>query len=308
MKLLRVGVIGVGNMGRNHVRIYSEMREVELVGIADTNKKNLKPIAEKYKTKVYTNYPDLLKNKLDAVSIAVPTTLHKKIALDALKSGANILIEKPIADTLKNAKEIIKKAKKEKLRLMVGHIERFNPIIPAIKKSLKNEKVILIDITRVGPLPPRIKDVGVMVDLGVHDIDLIRYLTNSEFKGIFPLISSSIAKKEDTAIVSFEMKNGTLAHLTTDWLTPYKVREIEISTKRKFIKGDFINQKVTEYSKYKEDGSYRVKNLAVPFSEPLKLELFSFIESIRRKRKVAVSGYDGLEALRIALECLKISP
>lgn len=307
MKSLKVGVIGVGSMGKNHARIYSEMRNAELIGIADVDRTGIKSIAENYRTNAYTDYKDLLNEQLDAVSIAVPTTLHREIACYALENGVNVLLEKPIADTLKNADEIIKNAEKENLKLMIGHVERFNPIIPVIRNSIRNESVILINITRVGPLPPRIKDVGVMIDLGVHDIDLIRYLTNSEFKRIFSMVSSSITKKEDTAIVSFEMENGTLAHLTTDWLTPYKVREIEISTKDKFIKGDFINQKVTEYSRYKEDGSYLVRNLAVPFSEPLKLELDSFIYSIRKNKKPAVTGYDGLEALKVALHCLKLS-
>ncbi len=305
--MLKVGIIGIGVMGRNHARVYSELPNVKLVGIADINEKAVKELSKIYNTRAFTYHKDLLRENLDAVSVAVPTSMHKQVAIDVLDAGINLLIEKPIADTVKNAEDIIKKAEEKGLKLMVGHVERFNPIIPVIKKSIKDERVILINITRVGPLPPRIKDVGVMVDLGVHDIDLIRYLTESKFKSIIPLISSNITKKEDTAIVSFEMENGTLAHLTTDWLTPYKVRKIEISTKYKFIKGDFMNQKVIEYSKYKEDGSYIVRNLAVPYGEPLKLELESFIESIRKNKTPAVTGYDGIEALRIALNCIMLS-
>jgi UDP-N-acetylglucosamine 3-dehydrogenase len=307
METLKVGVIGVGSMGKNHVRIYSEMRETELVGIADPMAPDLKSLAEKHETRAYADYRDLLSRGLDAVSIAVPTTLHHKVACDALSKKVSVLLEKPIADTVANANQIIKAAEKNRCKLMIGHVERFNPIVPVIKREIQNEEVIMVEIKRVGPLPPRIKDVGVMVDLGVHDIDLIRHLTGSEFEKIYPLISSNITEKEDTAIVTFRMKNKTLALLTTDWLTPFKVREIMISTKKKFIKGDFISQKVTEYSKYSADGSYIVKNLAVPAGEPLRLELTSFIRSVREGADTEVTGYDGLEALKVALHCLELS-
>ena len=306
METLRVGVIGVGSMGKNHARIYSEMRETELVGVADNGATNLKEIAEKFSARVYTDYNDLLKEDLDAVSIAVPTTMHKKVACDVLSKGVNVLLEKPISDNVENANKIISTAKQNKCKLMIGHVERFNPIIPVIRKAIQGQDVILIEIKRVGPLPPRIKDVGVMVDLGVHDIDLIRHLTGSEFEKIYALTSSNITDKEDTAVVSFRMKNKTLALLSTDWLTPFKVREIMVSTKEKFIKGDFISQKVTEYSKYSADGSYLVRNLAVPAGEPLRLELASFIRSIRVNEEPEVTGLDGLKALRIALKCLEI--
>ncbi len=283
------------------------MRETELVGIADPNAPDLKELAEKYGTTPYKDYKDLINAGLDAVTIAVPTTLHKKVACDVLSDKVSVLLEKPIADTVENAEKIIKTAAGHGCKLMIGHVERFNPIVPVIKNGIQHEDVIMIEIKRVGPLPPRIKDVGVMVDLGVHDIDLIRHLTGAEYEKIYPLISSSITEKEDTAIVSFRMRNNTLALLTTDWLTPFKVREINVSTKKKFIKGDFISQKVTEYSKYSADGSYVVKNLAVPAGEPLRLEISSFIRSVLEDRDPEVTGYDGLEALKIALQCLELS-
>jgi len=220
MESLRIGVIGVGSMGRNHARIYSEMRETELVGIADTNASDLRELGERYGTNVYADYRKLLAEGLDAVSIAVPTTLHKSVACDALSKKVSVLLEKPIADTVANANSIIKAAENNDCRLMIGHVERFNPIIPVIKHAIQNEDVLMVEIKRVGPLPPRIKDVGVMIDLGVHDIDLIRHLTCSEFEKIYPLVSSNLTEKEDAAIVSFRMKNRTLALLTTDWLTP----------------------------------------------------------------------------------------
>lgn len=304
MEKLRVGVIGAGSMGRHHARVYSRMHELDFVGIADADKKTAEDIASQYNTAAYTSHKDLLKQGLDAVTIAVPTTLHKKIALDCMEEGVHVLIEKPIADTIEAGRELIKKAKEKKVKMMIGHIERFNPIIPVIKDSVRDSKVISISITRVGPLPPRVKDVGVVVDIGVHDIDLIRYLTGSEFKEIYPLVLSNITDKEDIAMLSFIMENGVLAHVTTDWLTPYKVREINISTKEKFIRGNFITQKVTEYSSW-ENSSYIVRDLFVPFGEPLMLEQQAFIKSIQEGTRVPVSGEDSLKALEVALKCLK---
>jgi predicted dehydrogenase len=301
--MLRVGVIGVGSMGKNHVRVYSGLPDVELVGIADTSESLVGQTAEMYHIKPFVDYKKLLEEELDAVSICVPTSLHKKVAVDTADAGVNVLVEKPIADTVGNAKKIIEACKKNDVKLMVGHIERFNPVISVIKKSLEKNDIISISISRVGPFPPRIKDVGVVVDLAIHDIDLVRYITNSEFKKIFKLTSKSITKYEDTAILMFEMENGTLAQITTNWLTPFKIREINIATREKFVMGKFIEQKVTEYSLYKRDGSYISKELTVPFGEPLKLELESFVKSIKNSTTPAITGYDGLRALEVATKC-----
>jgi len=301
--MLKIGVVGLGAMGKNHVRIYSELPEVELVGIADVNYGLAQSLAVRYHTKPFNDYQELLKQDLDAVSIAVPTSLHKEVAVNAAHAGVSILVEKPIADTVASAKEIIKAAEENNVKLMVGHVERFNPVIPIVKKEIENAEVSLIEVTRIGPFPPRVKDVGVVIDLATHDIDLIRYLTGSEFSKIYSLTSRSLARHEDAAILLFEMANGVLARVTVNWLTPFKVREITVATKEKFIKASLIDQKVTEYSKYKENDSYLVKELNVPFTEPLKLELQAFIDSIRNDTQPPASGEDGLKALEVAAQC-----
>jgi len=302
--MLRVGVIGLGAMGKNHVRVYSELPDVELVGIADVDYRLAQGLAEKYHATPFGDYKELLEQKLDAVSVAVPTSLHREVAVEAARAGVNMLVEKPIADSIVAAEEIIKAAKKNNVKLMVGHIERFNPVVPIIKKEIEGHKISLIEITRIGPFPPRVKDIGVVVDLATHDIDLIKYLTNSEFRKIHSLASKSLAQHEDAAILLFEMANGALARVTVDWLTPFKVREINIATKEKFIKASLIDQKVATYSKYKEDGSYLVKDLNVPFSEPLKLELQAFIDCLRNNSHPPISGEDGLNALEVASQCV----
>ena len=304
--MIKVGVIGVGTMGKHHARVYTGLSDVELVGVADVDKEAVREVAERYNTEAFIEYRELLKRDLDAVSIAVPTFLHEKVAVDTAEAGVNMIIEKPIADTVENARKIIRSAHENEVKLMVGHIERFNPIIPVIQNSIGNTDIISIDIARVGPFPSRIGDVGVVIDLATHDIDLIRYLTKSEFKKIYCLTSKNISRNEDIAILSFEMQNGVLAHITTNWLTPFKIREINIATKEKFIKGLFIHQKVSEHSKYKEDGSHIVKELSVPFAEPLQLELKAFLRAVRDDKEPPISGEDGLQALEVAIECLKI--
>ncbi|MBT9151257.1 MAG: scyllo-inositol 2-dehydrogenase (NAD(+)) [candidate division WS2 bacterium] len=305
--MIKVGVIGVGAMGKQHARVYAGLSDVELAGIADTNKDVVCEVAERYSTEAFVDYKELLKRDLDAVSIVVPTSLHKKVALDTAEAGVNMIIEKSIAHTIENARKIIKSADENDVKLMVGHIERFNPIIPVIQKSIGNNDIISIDITRVGPFPPRIRDVGVVIDLATHDIDLIRYLTKSEFKKIYSITSKNISEVEDIATLSFRMENGALAHITTNWLTPFKIREINIAMNRKFIKGLLIDQKVSEYSKYKEDGSYVVKELSVPFGEPLKLELEAFLNAVKEDKKPPITGEDGLKALEVAIKCLSMN-
>lgn len=304
--MFKVGVIGLGAMGKNHARVYSELPEVKLAGVADVDYELAHSLAKKYHTIPFSNHKELLKQGLDAVSIAVPTSLHREVALDAAHSGVNMLIEKPIADAVESAREIIKAAEQNDLKLMVGHIERFNPVVPIIKKEVEGSEVSLIEITRIGPFPPRIKDVGVVIDLATHDIDLIRYLTGSEFKQVYSLTSTNVAQYEDVAILLFEMANGVLARVTVNWLTPFKVREVNIATKQKFIRASLVDQKVTEYSKYKENDSYLVRELNVPYGEPLKLELQAFINSVRDDTKPPISGEDGLNALEVAIQCLNV--
>jgi len=305
--MIKVGVIGVGSMGQHHARIYSSMNEVKLIGITDVEEKRAEELALRYRTKAYKDYRELLKQDLDAVSIAVPTSLHEKIALDAIEYNCNVLIEKPITHTIKSAKRVIIVAERHDVKLMVGHVERFNPIVPVIMREIENDNVILLEITRVGPLPPRVKDVGVVVDLAIHDIDLIRYLSNCEPKVIRSVVSRSLSDKEDSAILLFEMEKGTIARLTANWLTPFKVRKITVATERKFIEGDFITQKVTEYSRYSEDGSYVTKGVNVPYAEPLGLELEAFIDAIKNGTVPPVTGEDGLRALEIALTALELA-
>lgn len=307
-KSLRVGVIGLGAMGKQHARIYSEVPGVDLVGVADINPGTVASIAATYQTRAFVDFHELLGQQLDAVSIAVPTTLHAETGIAAASSGAGVLVEKPIADTIENAQKLVKTCQAKGVKLMVGHVERFNPVTSVVKKAIADCQILSVSIARLGPFPPRIRDVGVILDLAIHDIDLARYLTGAEFEKVHSLFSKGDRSgHENSALLSCQMSNGVLVQLTTNWLTPFKVREITVAAKEKYVKGWLQEHKVWEYQRWREDGSYVVKELTVPFAEPLKLELEAFIKSVSEGQEVPVSGEEGLKALTVALECLRPS-
>lgn len=302
--MIRVGVIGVGAMGRHHARVYSDLPDVDLVGIADVDVDLANSVAGLYHTQAFAGFESLLRQELDAVSVAVPSSLHNEVAVAAAGAGIHVLVEKPIADTLESAQDIIKAAEKNNVKLMVGHIERYNPAVTTLRKAAQGKKLIFLEITRVGPFPPRVKDIGIVIDLGVHDIDLVRYLTCSEYERVECLVANNTSGKEDAAIFLFKMRNGVLGRITTNWLTPFKIREVTLATSERFVRGDLLAKRVIEYSQYCEDGSYSTKELAVPFVEPLKAELQAFLQSVVADEPPPITGEDGLIAVKIALSVL----
>jgi len=301
--MVRAGVIGVGAMGQNHARIYSELPDVELVGVADIDVEIARTIGDRFGIPPFQDYKELLKQQLDAISIVVPTSMHREVAVAAALSKVNMLVEKPIADSVPAAKEIIETCQTNGVKLMIGHVERFNPVVSIVMKEMEKETTSLIEITRIGPFPPRIKDVGIVIDLATHDIDLIRFLTGSEFKKAFGLTSRSLIDHEDVAILAFEMANGTLARITTNWLTPFKVRELTVATKKSFIKASLIDQTVTEYTRFSDNESYLVRSIKVPYGEPLKLEIEAFLSSIKNDTPPPITGNDGLRVLEVLNNC-----
>jgi UDP-N-acetylglucosamine 3-dehydrogenase len=311
--VLKGCVIGVGAMGSNHIRVLHELEEegkTKLVGITDIREKLAVEVAEKYGVKWFADYERLLEEKPDFVIVAVPTKFHRKVAEDAAKAGCHILVEKPIAHTISEAKKIMEIAEKEGVQLMVGHIERFNPVVQEIKERIGTVPIHLIGTVRVGPpIPAERVKMGVILDLAVHDIDIIRYLTESEFKTISAFTADRKSGIEESTMLSFEMKNGALAYIIANRITPLKIRRIETTTADKFVMGDLISQKVMEYSKgelitHARRSSY-VTEIDIPYIEPLKSELKAFINSLEKATKPPVSGEDGLRALETAIECMQ---
>jgi len=319
--MIRVGVIGTGAMGQHHVRIYSEMIDVELVGISDVNEKQVTKLAKYYNTTAHTNYNDLLLEGLDAVNIVVPTIHHKNVVLDAINSKTNVLVEKPMADTTHNAKLILEAANKSNVTLMVGHIERFNPVIQMAKKLINEGyigEILSIHATRIGPNPHRISDVGVILDLGIHDVDLIRYLTDQEIVKINcekHLMKNGL---DDDAIILI-WAGGILSSVNVSWRSAKKIRKMRINGENGVITLDYINQ---DLELFKETTTHAnvssFANLLLDYStgtiekpiinkrEPLKEELAHFIKCIKNGTEPLVTGYDALKTLNVIEELVKM--
>ena len=302
--ILRLGVVGVGVMGSNHARVLSDIPGVELVGIADPDRKRQAFVADTLGCAGFGDVDALLECGVDAVSIAAPTHLHHDIALKCIARGVHLLVEKPIASTVAEGRAIVAAARRAGVTLMVGHVERFNPAVESVKRAIKDQHILSIAITRVGPFPPRMSNVGVVIDLGVHDIDLIRWFTESEIVEIQPQMSSAVAEREDIALLQFRTASGVLAHINTNWLTPFKARNIHIATRDKYLIADLLTLQVTECFGFQPDGSYSMRHLSVGYAEPLRAELVAFVDAIRGGERPAVTGEEAVASLEIAIRCL----
>ena len=305
---LKVGVVGVGVMGSNHARVLADIPGVHLVGIADPDRKQRDVVARTLGCTACSDIDDLLRAGVDAVTIAAPTHLHHDLALQCISRGIHVMVEKPIAPTVEEGHAIVAAARRAGVTLMVGHVERFNPAVESVKRAIKNQDILSIAITRVGPFPPRMSNVGVVIDLAVHDIDLIRWFTDSEIVEIQPQLSSAVAEREDIALLQFRTASGVLAHINTNWLTPFKARTIHIATRDKYLIADLLTLQVTECFGFQADGSYSMRHLSVGYAEPLRAELVAFIDAIRHHRTPAVTGEEGVASLEIAIRCLTARP
>jgi len=305
---VRVGVVGVGVMGSNHARVLAEMPGVELVGVADPDRSQADAVSRALGCAAEPDVERLLARGLDAVTIAAPTHLHRDIALTCIARGAHVMVEKPIAPSVEEGRDIIIAARRARVVLMVGHVERFNPAVQAIKDAIRDEDILSIAITRVGPFPPRMSNVGVVIDLAVHDIDLIGWFTGSEIVEVQPQLSSAKAEREDIALLQFRTASGVLAQINTNWLTPFKARTVQVATKRKYIIADLLTRQVTECFGFQPDGSYSMRHLSVGHAEPLRTELAAFIRAIRTGEPPAVTGEEGVASLEIAMRCLDRGP
>src|SRR6201991_910232 len=302
---VRLGVIGVGIMGSNHARVLADLSGVKVVGIADPGASHRELLGQIVGCEVCDSAEELLDLGIDAAVIAAPTHLHHDIALTCIKRGVHVLVEKPIASNVEEGRSIIAAANKAGVTLMVGHVERFNPAVQAIKKAIEGEDILSIAITRVGPFPPRMSNVGVVIDLAVHDIDLIRWFTDSDIVDVQPQTSNAVAEREDIALLQFRTSFGVLAHINTNGLTPFKARNVTVATRGKYIMGDLLTRQVTECFGFKPDGSYSMRHLPVGHDEPLRAELIAFLQAVRSGELPAVTGDEGVASLEIAIRCLE---
>jgi len=298
---MKIGVVGVGNMGQNHARIYSGLKGCELVGVADVDTVRVEQVAETYRTKAFIDYEDLIRERVEAVSIAVPTSMHFKVASFFLKKGVACLIEKPITPSLEEGKALVEIARKNGRKLMVGHIERFNPVVQKLKSIIEEEllgKVLIISTRRVGPYSPRIQDVGIIVDLATHDIDVSRYLTGKEPERIYSKYSTIKHSMEDHAILLLDFGDSA-ACIEVNWFTPHKVRTAVITGTGGIAYMDYIEQSLTVY------GSEWKMEQKIEKEEPLKKELAHFVDCIARNKEPLVNGEEALKTLEVALRSLQ---
>ncbi len=317
--MTRVAVIGVGSMGKNHARVYSELPEAELVAVSDANLALAEAVGRQYGAAPYVSFEEMLeKERPEAVTIAVPTALHRDVAIKALDAGVHILVEKPIAATLEEGKEIITHAAGCNRVLMVGHIVRFNPAIQALKQKLlagELGRVFQIFCRRAGPFPARIRDVGVVVDLAPHDVDIMRFLVGTDPQRVFSETERRIhTEHEDLLFATLRFPEGVVGALEINWLTPTKVREIMVLGERGMFHVDDLVQDLYffENAQAGNDLHFPLKTLkgvsegsmvkyALQRYEPLRAELQAFLKAVRGEAPVAVTGEDGLAALRLAL-------
>jgi UDP-N-acetylglucosamine 3-dehydrogenase len=315
--MLNVGVIGVGSMGQNHVRVYSEI--ANLIGIADDDSASGNKIADRFNTKYYSDYLELLKvPELDAVSIATPSSTHLEVSLAAIEAGKHILVEKPLSLTIEDAQKIAETAKEQGLTLAVGHIERHNPIVEVTKKVLETNqfgKLISVSSRRVSSFPARIRDAGVIMDMGIHDIDVIRYLVDEKVTSVFCLAGSTgttTAKEgmEDHANILLDFQDEVSGFVEINWLTPMKVRKVMLTCSKNFVVMDYMDQALEVSSSsfmefdignlYHLPQKYDIKMINVKQEEPLKNELRDFLSAVETKSIPKVSGEDAMETLKIA--------
>lgn len=319
--MLKVGVIGLGNMGWHHARIYSELKESKLVAVSDLNEELCQNAAEKYQTRYYLNYQEMLENeKLDAVSIVVPTSLHKKVALDCIDAKVALLIEKPIAGTLEDGKAIIFAAEANKVPVSIGHIERFNPAVLKLKKLIVEKKldhITSIVARRVGIYPSQIKDANVIVDIAVHDIDVCNFLLDRLPVTVHSKAGRALNSERADFASLFLDYQGTEIFIQVNWITPVKIRELNVTAINGYAELNYLTQKLKLYeSNYERTfdsfgdfvvkfGSPNIQDLNIQTAEPLKLELKAFLNSLGNGKRMPVTARDGLIALDIALKAIQ---
>ncbi|MFH0838921.1 MAG: Gfo/Idh/MocA family oxidoreductase [Candidatus Omnitrophota bacterium] len=299
-KNIRVGVIGAGALGSIHAKLYSQLKDVELVGICDVEPVRLGMLCEVLHCAVFRDHRKLF-GLVDAVSIAVPTSLHFEIAKDFLLHDTHILVEKPITINLTQADALLRLAERKKLVLQVGHIERFNAAVNAIKHFSSNPR--FIECHRLGPFARRVKDIGVVLDLMIHDIDIVLALVNSKPASIAAVGVKILSNFEDLANARITFENGCVCNLTASRVTPEAMRKIRIFETNAYISLDYMNQSAMVYKKCGDE--ITAKKIEITKEEPLRAELISFIDCVKNKKRPIVSGQEARDALKIALEIVK---
>lgn len=313
---LRVGVIGVGSMGANHARVYANRDDVELVGIAEPNQDLGGRVARRFKADLYADVNSLIEQaKPDAVTIAVPTSLHREVAETCLRAGVHCLLEKPIAATVEEGHELAAIAKETGKTLLVGHIERYNPAVQALHEKLKAGdagQIYRIEVERAGPFPPRIEDTGVTLDLAVHDLDIVSMLVGALPETLYSEKQQFLHKQhEDTIMAMLRYPGDILASLNINWTSPTKSRLLKVYGARGMFQVNYITQELRFYENAQQpfpDQPWENPGITIgreirfanPVQEPLGRELDYFLNCVRQGTDTSASINDAINALQLA--------
>ena len=321
MGKLKVAVIGAGHLGKEHARIYSEIQEVNLVGVVDTNKDAGEAVAHRCKTRYYGSFKEIL-SEVDAASVVVPTKSHYEIAKELLNNGIHVLVEKPMTGTVSEAEDLIRLGRQNSTILQPGFIERFNPALEAIKQL--NVSLKFIECHRLSPFTFRSADIGVVLDLMIHDIDIILYLSKSKVKKVEAVGVNVIADKEDIANARVQFENGCVANITASRVSFEPMRRIRLFSENSYISLDYQKQEaliykkspkltlksidtegkgvsnITDLKNFSFGDLLKIERIKMNNQEPLRKELESFIDCVKNGKQPVVSGEEGINAIKIA--------
>ena len=306
MKKLGVAVIGTGQWGKNHARVYKELTSTELIAVCDVNPERAKAMAAQHDVKAYSDSAQMLKDKsIEAVNVCTWSTILAKEAIKALNAGKHVLVEKPMATNTQQAQKLVKTAQENGLHLTVGFLMRFIPGLQIIRQLVENKKIgelVCATAKRVSQWPERIGDVGVVKDTAIHDIDVMRFISNEDPISVYAKMGKMrIQKFEDYAHIMLTYKDGKSAFIESNWLTPYKTRSLTVTGSDAIMRLDYITQDLW-IEQQKETVQPRNQ-----FQEPLKQELQHFVDCIVDKKKPLVTGEDGVRALEVATAALQSS-
>ena len=319
--VLKAAVIGLGMMGRNHARIFGLMDSSRLVAMADSSPPALESMARMYNARAYTDYVEMLdRERPDIVSVAVPTRLHREVAVAALERGVHVFLEKPISGDVVEGQKIIDAAEKAGAKLAVGHIERFNPAVLELKKQLdagQLGRIFQIHARRVGPFPPRVQDVGVVIDLATHELNLLEYLTGSRVETIYAETEREIhVTHEDLLTGILKFADGTVGILDINWLTPTKIRELSLIGEKGMYLVNYLTQDLYFYENDYANGHWeglaimgvsegRLIRHNIKRKEPLLAELESFVNAVANDQPPQIDGKEALRAVMLAQKLLE---
>ncbi|MFQ5837988.1 MAG: Gfo/Idh/MocA family oxidoreductase [Thermoplasmata archaeon] len=308
---MRVGVIGVGSMGQNHARVYAELGE--LVGVCDKDSVAGKVVAQRFGTSCFSSHDDLLSEGVEAVSIATPTDLHFDIAREAIDRGVHVLLEKPFCGDVRKAEKLTQLARDQGVVLAAGMIERHNPVVEFAQNAVRQGvygDVITVSSRRVSSFPSRVRDVGVMMDLGIHDIDVMRHLVGSDVTSVYSVGGKErheVFEDHATALLTFT--SGVTGVVEVNWLTPMKVRKLALTCLKHFVELDYVNQTLEISSStlmgydpsdlYQAPFEHDVRRVALKKQEPLKREIGDFLRAIEEKREPLVDGGEAVKTLAV---------